>query len=420
MRRLVKLALTALAIVTVGASVRSFGGFGEAAGEGPVYRLATVSRGPIATTISATGTLKAVVTVDVGTQVSGMVKTLHADFNSEVEAGQVVARIDAAPFEARLAEAEAELAIARASVAMQDAALAEADAEMAGQRAALTAANDDLRRKRELVGKGVERIGALDAAVMAQEQADARVKAAQARLVRQKAQIELARAQVEQKMATVQQRRLDLDYTYIRSPVRGVVISRNVDAGQTVAASLQAPVLFRIAENLSRMQVSVSVDEADIGRVVSGQRVIFAVDAFPERSFEGRVEQIRKASQEISNVVTYTVVVNADNDEQLLLPGMTASVRFVVGQRASALKVPIAALRLRLADRRNVEPRDGDWVWTVDESERPRLVSVGSGITNASESEIVEGELQEGQRVIIGTVAAPRRPERWSWLRFGS
>jgi HlyD family secretion protein len=420
MPRTMKIIVATFALVAAAGAVASFARLDEAVGEAPLYRVATVSRGPIATTISATGTLKAVVTVDVGTQVSGMIKTLHADFNSEVEAGQVVARIDAAPFEARLSEAEAELAVARASVSMQEAALTEAEADLAGQRAALTAANDELRRKRELFAKGVERAGAVDTAVMAQEQADARVKGAQARLVRQRAQIELSRAQVEQKMAAVQQRRLDLDYTYIRSPVRGVVISRNVDAGQTVAASLQAPVLFRIAEDLSRMQVSVSVDEADIGRVATGQRVIFTVDAFPEHTFEGRVEQIRKASQEISNVVTYTVVVNAKNDQQLLLPGMTASVRFVVGQNANALKVPLAALRLRLADRKEAEPKDGEWVWTVDEWKQPRLVPVVSGIANVSETEIVRGELVEGQRVIIGTVAAPRPPERWSWLRFRS
>jgi HlyD family secretion protein len=168
------------------------------------------------------------------------------------------------------------------------------------------------------------------------------------------------------------------------------------------------------------MQVSVSVDEADIGRVRIGQRVTFKVDSFPDRSFEGWVQLIQKASQEKSNVVTYTVIVSAGNPEQVLLPGMTASVKIVVGEREDTLKLPNAALRLRLPDRLVAPQRSGDWVWVSDETGNTvQLVPVGVGIANANETEIVSGELSEGQKVIVG-IAPAARPDRWKWLRLGS
>jgi len=345
--RLLKFGVPGALIVAALAAALFYGGFGHAGADAPGYRLAGVGRGPMSSTVAASGTLIAVVTVDVGTQVSGMIKTLHADFNSEVKANQVIARIDSAPFEAKLSQAEADLAVERARVAIQQAALIEAEADLEGARAALTEARENLRRKRSLLARRVAPSSAVDTALAAHQQAESRVKAGVARIARQKAEIQLARAQVLVKDSTVKQRRLDLDYTYIRSPVDGVVIRRNVDAGQTVAASLQAPVLFRIAQDLSRMQVEVSVDEADIGQVQVGQKVNFTVDSFPDRNFEGRVHQVRKAGTEVSNVVTYTVVVTADNEEQRLLPGMTANVTIVISERPDALKVPNAALRFR-------------------------------------------------------------------------
>jgi HlyD family secretion protein len=208
---------------------------------------------------------------------------------------------------------------------------------------------------------------------------------------------------VQQARAEVQQRQLDLDYTKIHSPVDGVVISRNVDAGQTVAASLQAPILFRIAEDLRRMEVNISVDEADIGKIREGQTVYFAVDSFLERVFEGRVHQIRKLGLNLSNVVTYAVVATVDNAEGRLLPGMTANVTIIVSQRDDALQVPQAALRLRLPGRSDDEGQ-GSWVWVFDEGEAglPRREEVKTGIADGNSVEILAGDLSSGQPVIIG------------------
>lgn len=386
--------------------------------EPPVYRFVSVSRGDIASTVSASGTLQAVVTVDVGTQVSGMIKSLHADFNSEVKAGEVIARIDSAPFEASLSQVEAELAVARASVAMQEASLDELEAELDGLRASQKEAEEDLKRKRSLQSRGAASSSVVDSAGAVFEQAAARVKAGRARLAKQRAQIELARAQAQQKTAVVEQRRLDLQYTYIRSPVDGVVISRNVSEGQTVAASLQTPVLFWIAQDLTDMEVNVSVDEADIGQIRVGQQVEFSVDAHPRRTFSGRVKQIRKAGQEISNVVTYTVVASAANDDQLLLPGMTATVTIVTGQREDVLKIPNAAFFYRPWDPGDERWSSGSRIWVLDDTGRPRPLVVDYGLTDGNASEITKGDLQPGQRVITGEEVRPPSPRR-SWLRLG-
>lgn len=389
-----------------------------AAPQAPQYRLAAATRGSISSTVSASGTLKAVVTVNVGTQVSGMVKTLKADFNSKVEAGQVIARIDSAPFEANLSQAEAELAVARATVELQEASLVEFEADLDGFRAAVAESAGELERKRELFRRKVEPQSAVSTALARYEQTNSKVNAGLARLVKQQAQIQIARALVQQKSAVVQQRRLDLEYTYIRSPVSGVVISRNVDAGQTVAASLQSPILFRIAQDLAQLEVSINVDEADIGQIREDQRVMFAVDSYPGRWFEGNVLQIRQSSREISNVVTYTVVASADNLDHALLPGMTANVTVFIQLNEDTLKVPSSARRLRLPDAEGGRPRLDDWVWVMGEDGRPKPVSIKPGITNANSIEIVNGEIAEGQKVIVG-VAAPKTPEPGKWLRFG-
>ncbi|HXG02459.1 MAG TPA: efflux RND transporter periplasmic adaptor subunit, partial [Candidatus Binatia bacterium] len=245
-------------------------------------------------------------------------------------------------------------------------------------------------------------------------------------------------AQVKQKEAALRQAEVDLEHTTIRAPVDGVVVSRQVDVGQTVAASLQAPTLFTIAQDLTRMQVDTSVDEADIGRVRLDGPAVFTVDAFPGETFRGRVVQIRKAAQVVQNVVTYTVVVAVDNPQQRLLPGMTANVKLVVADKAEVLKVPNAALRFRPAGADPAEPnrvpgsrgrpgperrgpRDGasadrrstpeeqtaGRVWVLGPDGRPRAVPVTLGITDGSATEVVAGELREGQEVIVGTMSAP-------------
>ena len=380
--------------------------FSDADSDAPRYRLAIVSRGPIAKTVSASGTLKAIVTVDVGTQVSGLIKVLHADFNSEVEAGQVIARIDSALFEVMLRQAQAELAVVRASVAIQEATLDERQAELAGYRAVLSKEKKELARKRSLLSRKLISSSEIDAVQANSEQASAQVRAGLAGVAKQKAQIELAHAQVLQEIAVVQQRKLDLEYTYIRSPVNGVVISRNVDIGQTIAASLKAPVLFQIAQDLTHMEVNINVDEADIGWVQVGQKVTFTVDSFPNRIFKGFVHQVRKAGQVVSNVVSYTVVANVDNADHSLLPGMTANVNIIVSDRNSALKIPNGALRLRLSDDKGMSPLTGSsWVWVMNNSDQPRRIPVVSGVSDGIDSEIVSGELKQGQKVIIGIAA---------------
>ena len=338
-----------------------------------VFRLGKVERGNIVSAVSSTGTLSAVITVQVGSQVSGQIKELLADFNSEVRRDQVIARIDPENFAAKVRQAQADLAVARANVAIQhssfqkaradlESALAspvEAKAQVLKFKVILADAKRDLDRKRVLLKRAAISQSQLDQAQAAHDQAQAQLEAAQAQLTNQtamvesrrasvsiaEAQIKQAQAQVLRAEAALHQAEVDLDHTIIRSPVDGVVIERAVDIGQTVAASLQAPKLFTIAQNLRKMQVETNVDEADIGRIQSGQQAIFSVDSFPGQDFQGKVEQIRKAAQTVQNVVTYTVVVSADNPDLRLLPGMTANVQIVVAERPNVLKIPNAALR---------------------------------------------------------------------------
>ena len=339
------------------------------------FSFAKVERGEIISLVSSTGTLNALVQVQVGSQVSGQIKELLADFNSEVHQDQVIARIDPVNFEARVRQCEAELAVSKANVAIQSSAVERARAELQNARsgAAATMAQtekarivlNDARRNRDrkeaLHKKSIISESQFDEAVAAYDQAVAQVRAAEAEekaeysLIRSreaalkmaKAQVEHARAQVKQKEAALHQSKVDLEHTVIRSPVDGVVIGRSVDIGQTVAASLQAPTLFTIAQDLREMQVDTSVDEADIGCIQVGQGTTFSVDAFPGREFKGQIIQIRKQPKTVQNVVTYTVVVSVDNSGLLLLPGMTANVQIAVDERSDVLKVPNGSLRFK-------------------------------------------------------------------------
>ena len=325
----------------------------DAAASKPVYRLAKLETGNIANTVTASGTLKALITVDVGTQISGQVKQLMADFNTEVKAGQVIARLDPASFEAKVAEADADLATAKGNVLLM---LARLDGMVTDTRQAksqLELAKLDLARKKELLPSKAIAQSTYDQAVATHEQAEAKYQGMIAKESEQKAQIEVAKAQVMQKEATLTQRRIDLENTYIRSPVDGVVIARNVDVGQTVAASLQSPILFTIAQDLKQMNVEVNVDEADIGRIREGLTASFTVDSFPGRTFPGQVRQVRKAPKEVASVITYTVVVSTQNPDLRLLPGMTANVTFQIARRDNVVLVPNAALRFRPGNARS-------------------------------------------------------------------
>jgi HlyD family secretion protein len=311
-----KIALAVLILVAVGGYAWQQS---QSRAEAPVFRTVKVERGPITATVSATGTLNPVTSVQVGTQVSGQIKELFVDFNSPVKQGQLVARIDPETFEYRVRQAQADAEAARSALGRAQVSLINAQRE--------------LNRTKELVARNFVSPAELDAKQSTFDLAQADVKNAQ--------------AVVAQREASLASARVDLGRTQIRAPVDGVVIKRSVDVGQTVAASLQAPELFVIARDLRDMQVEASIDEADIGRIRVGQRASFTVDAFPGRSFNGEVRQVRKAATNQQNVVTYVVLISANNEGGQLMPGMTANVRIVTDTRESVLKVANAALRFR-------------------------------------------------------------------------
>jgi HlyD family secretion protein len=313
------------------------------------YRVAKVERGPMAAVVAASGTLNAVTTVQVGSQISGQVKDIYADFNTPVKKGQVIARIDPATFELRVNQTRADLDAAESAVAVARSGLAAQQAEFGRMKIMLADAERDLARKKMLVDKKFISPAELDKANVVLDSTREQLKAVQAQIEVSQAQVQSALAAVKQRDSLLRQAQVDLERTIIRAPVDGTVILRNVDAGQTVAASLQAPVLFTIAQDLRDMQVEAAIDEADVGRLRVGLPATFAVDAFPRRNFTGEIRQIRKSPQNVQNVVSYTVVISAQNPDLALLPGMTANVRIVVENRDSALKVPNAALRWRPA-----------------------------------------------------------------------
>jgi HlyD family secretion protein len=291
------------------------------------------TRGDVRRVVSSTGAVSALVTVDVGTQLSGKIGELNVDFSSPVKRGQVLARIESSTFESAVREQEAGVAIAQANIALQQAGVERAAAN-------LHKADLDLSRAQQLVTKGAASQSTVDAALAAQLSAKADVATAAA-------QVDNAKATLAQRQATLDSARIDLDRTYIRSPIDGVIIDRAVETGQTVAASMTAPKLFTIAEDLAHVQILAQVDEADIGQVTSDNVVSFTVDAYPDVTFEGKVRQIRLASVSLQNVVTYTVVIDAENPLGRLLPGMTANVEIITGEHKQVVVVPNEVLRFQ-------------------------------------------------------------------------
>ena len=288
-------------------------------GEATQFTTAVVDRGDVVEVVGATGALEAVTTVQIGSQVSGTIQSLNADFNSTVKKGQIIARLDPSILDARLGQAQANLLAAKANV------------ERA--RSSLEDMRQKYERAKELAAQKLLPATELDTAKANYDGAAAELKASQ--------------AAESQSVATINQAKVDLSHTVIATPIDGVVISRNVDVGQTVAASFQAPVLFVIANDLARMRVNASVDEADVGRVRESQDVTFHVDAFPEREFRGVVEQVRLNPTTVSNVVSYNTIIAVDNRDLLLRPGMTATVSIVVRKAENALRIPASALRFR-------------------------------------------------------------------------
>jgi HlyD family secretion protein len=392
----------------------------------------------------------------VGSQLSGQVAELLVDFNDEVREGQPLARLDPRTFEAEVREAEAALEVARARVLTERATLQAAVSEAAAThsrlkvveagveraRAQLAEAERDLRRKQVLAGTETLAPAHVDLATTANQSAAAGLRAAEAEVEIAKeavvaaeagqltadANLLYAEAAEKQQAAELDQARIDLARTVIAAPSDGVVIGRDVDGGQTVAASLEAPTLFTIAQDLRHMEVHAKVDKADIGQIRVGQRASFTVDAYPARTFSGTVEQIRKAPEVVENVVTYTVVLSAENADLVLLPGMTAMIQVVVEEAEDVLKVPNAAMRFRppqsaaaagpvanAAAAPAAASGSPAVVWVPGDHGMPTPVRVALGRSNGTATELVGGPLRDGQRVIVGTAAAARDE---SWFGF--
>ncbi len=340
------LAILALLVMAAGgyAWLQSRGGAGE-----QKLRIVKVEHGALQAVVAASGTLNAVTTVQVGSQISGQVKEINADFNTQVKKDQVIARIDPQTFELRVNQARADLDAARSAVAVARSGLAAQQAEVGRVKVTLLDAQRDYERKKSLVERNFISGAELDKARTLLDATRQQLKAVEAQIQVGDAQVLSALATVKQRDSLLKQSQVDLERTIIRAPVDGTVILRNIDAGQTVAASLQAPVLFTIAQDLRDMQVEAAIDEADVGRLRVGQQATFTVDAFPRRSFNGEIRQVRKSPVNVQNVISYTVVISAANPDLSLLPGMTANVRVVVERREGVLKVANAALRFRPA-----------------------------------------------------------------------
>jgi HlyD family secretion protein len=372
------------------------------------YRTAKIERGRLAQIVTATGTVNPVQTVQVGSQVSGLITNLYADFNSEVKEGQLVARIDPAPFKIKVSEMEANLQNMKGS-------LAKAHADLAQRKL-------DLDRFKALYEQNLIAKADLDNARTAYETAAAG--------------LQIAEAQVKQADASLKTARINLTYTNIYSPVNGTVISRNVDVGQTVAASFQTPVLFLVARDLMKMQVDTNVSESDIGGITEGKEAMFVVDAYPKEPFRGKVMQVRNAPITVQNVVTYNVVIGVDNSDLRLKPGMTANVSIFVERRDNVLKVPNGALRFKptlvrpertsglpvpAAERlagsqppgesnvRQGREKAKPTVWVPQGEGEPGPVEIKTGISDGQFTELVEGALKEGDEVVVG-VDSSRSP----------
>lgn len=344
------------------------------------YKTRTIERGDIIQTISANGTLTPVVLVNVGTQISGTVAKLHADYNDEVKIGQILAELDPALLRAQLQQSKANFLNAQVTFRI---------------------AESKLKRHRLLKEQDFVSLEALQ--VIEQETEAAR------------AQLAVSKAQVERDQA-------NLNYSVIRSPISGVVIARDVDIGQTVAANFQTPTLFQIAKDLRQMQVNISVAEADIGQLHIGQLINFTVDAFQQRKFTGTVGQIRLNPTILENVVTYNVVALVNNDDGALLPGMTANIHFVVTQKHDVLRVPNAALRFQPKSTESNEggkpgkPANRPTLYLLSQ-DQPALVHVATGITDGNFTEIIDGEIQIGDKVIISEVVDKKEAESKFKLR---
>ena len=356
---------------------------------GPTYRTQATARGDIRATVTATGTMNAVTTVLVGTQVSGTISKLYVDFNSPVKKGQILAQIDPASLQAQVDQARANLLAAQANVQKAEASVVDT--------------KRTLERNKTLFARNL----------IAKSDADT----AETNYLSAEAQLSASKAAVAQTKAALDFAETNFRYTKIISPVDGTVISRNVDVGQTVAASFQTPTLFNIAQDLTRMQIDTSVDEADIGKIKVDQPVEFSVDAYPDITFNGKVSEVRNAPITVQNVVTYDVVVQVGNPELKLKPGMTANVSIILEDKKGVLRVPNATLRFRPPEKSKEKVAEkvpseqkGTAVWVlVDKT--PKRVSVKVGISDGNYTEILSGDLKEGDAVIVESIGAAKKSD---------
>jgi HlyD family secretion protein len=347
------------------------------------YTTAAVTTGPVTRTVTATGTVNPELTIIVGTYVSGVVQEVTCDYNTRVKRGQSCAKIDPRPFQTTVDQAKANLGVAKA--------------QLQKDKASLNYAKLALDRAATLLQTNAVSKDSYDSATNTYDQAVA--------------QISLDEATIQQRQSALDAAQINLDYTNIVSPVDGTVVSRNVTIGQTVAASFQTPTLFLIATDLTKMQVDANVSESDIGGVAEGNKATFTVDAFPRRTFEGTVGQVRQSPQTVQNVVTYDVVISVNNADLALKPGLTAATRIVVDERTGVLRVPNQALRY-VPGGRAVGAPDRARVWVLRD-DQPARVRVETGIDDDSYTEIVRGDLKAADMVIVSELgnssAAPRR-----------
>jgi len=378
---------------------------GSNSSTGVRYKTQEVQQGELTVLVTATGTLEATNQVDVSSELSGIIKTVEADYNSKVKVGQPLAKLDTTKLEAQVTQSKAALEAASAKVLQAQATVRETRSKLA-----------QLRRVKELSNNRVPSQTEMDAAEAAHERALADVAS--------------ARAAVSQAQATLDANLTDLSKLVIRSPVNGIVLTRSVEPGQTVAATLNPPVLFTLAEDLTKMELIVNVDEADVGHILEGQRAVFSVAAYPNRTFEAWIVQARFGSTTTSGVVTYETVLKVDNTDLALRPGMTATADITVKKIENAVLVPSAALRFtppvqeeeqtstgllarilprpprsRTVPREHSGSRKEQRVWTLRDGQ-PLAIPVTIGATNGSLTEIVGGELQPGMAVVVDTVSA--------------
>ncbi len=414
--------------------------------DAPKYLTQSIERGNLRSEVGATGSLTAITTTQVGTQVSGTISKWYADFNGHVKEGQLLAEIEPSLFKAAYDQASANLKTAEADVVNQRASITNAGANLEKAKIAVRDAKIKLDRAQGMLDSGLLAQSDFDVAKINYDSSIASQRAAEAQIDSQKAQLVSSEAKVAQARASLSTAKVNLDHTKIFAPISGVIVNRAIDVGQTVAASFQTPTLFTIANDLTKMQVFANIDEADVGRFHEGSPAMFSVDAYPGEMFRGRIAQIRLNPTTISNVVTYTAVIQVDNPELKLMPGMTANVTIQVAAVNNVLKIPNAAIRFippqtdeekkaaqtgsaarngsQQQSAQNVRPQGASggpggarrpggmsatrqsaeqkvWLWD-EKSQKLKPVAVKLGITDGVFTELVEGPLQEGDRVVVG------------------